>query len=268
MAVAQHLHFHMAGAAHQLFQVELVVAERRQRLAPRHLDRRAELGLGLDHAHAPPAAAPARLEHQRITDRRRHPCGAGKIRRQRLRRRHHRNTGALGQFARGDLVAETPHHLRLGADESDPCGRARHGEIRVLGQETVAGMDGIDLGLARDADDVVDVQVSLDRLLARTDEIGLVSLEAMEGEPVLVGEHGDGANAQFGGSAQHADRDLAAIGHQQAANLLHFPDLFETDNSRARPRFGPPFRERLAHRRRIRQRLPSGSNRDRGGQLA
>jgi hypothetical protein len=42
--VAEHLHLDMAGAAHQLFEIHLVVAERGLRLAPRDFQLFGELG--------------------------------------------------------------------------------------------------------------------------------------------------------------------------------------------------------------------------------
>ena len=47
-------------------------------------------------------------------------------------------------------------------------------------------MDRIDARRLRDADDVVDVEIGLDRLLAGADQVRLVGLEAMQRESVLV----------------------------------------------------------------------------------
>src|SRR6185312_10336534 len=53
--------------------------------------------------------------------------------------------------------------------------------------------------------------------LALADLIGLVRLEAVEGEFVFLGIDRDGGNAQFRGGPENPDRDLGAVGHQQAA---------------------------------------------------
>ncbi len=66
--VAQDLHLDVPRAAHQLLEVDLVVAEGRLRLAARHRQQLRQLRVALDHAHAAPAAAPARLEHHRVAD--------------------------------------------------------------------------------------------------------------------------------------------------------------------------------------------------------
>ena len=75
--------------------------------------------------------------------------------------------------------------------------------------------------LTGDTDDVGDVQVGGDGFLAGPDPIGLIGLEAMEGEAVLVGEDGDGADAHLSGGPQDADGDFAAVGDEEAADLFH-----------------------------------------------
>src|SRR5690606_33450576 len=66
--VAQDLNLEMTRATHELLEVDLVVAERRLRLASRGFHHVLEVRLGLDDAHPPAAAAPAGLEHQGIAD--------------------------------------------------------------------------------------------------------------------------------------------------------------------------------------------------------
>ena len=84
--VAQDLHFHVPGAADELLEIHLVLAESGFRLAPRGGHRLDEPALVLDDAHAAAAAAPARLEHHRKADLARHrehlaprPSGSGGV---------------------------------------------------------------------------------------------------------------------------------------------------------------------------------------------
>ena len=66
--VAEQLHFDVPRAHDELFEIDLVVAERRLGFAPRGRDVLRELRCAGNDAHAAPAAAPARLEHHRIAD--------------------------------------------------------------------------------------------------------------------------------------------------------------------------------------------------------
>ena len=79
-------------------------------------------------------------------------------------------------------------------------------------------MNGIGLGLDRDAQDVFDVEVGIHGRLAATHQVGLVGLGSMQGKAVFLRVDRDGADAQFVGSAHDADRDFAAIGDEQAAD--------------------------------------------------
>ena len=81
-------------------------------------------------------------------------------------------------------------------------------------------MDRIDLRRLRDADDVGDIEVRIDRRATGADEIALVRLHPMQREAILLGIDRDRANAELGRRAHHADGDLAAIGDQETADAL------------------------------------------------
>ena len=54
--------------------------------------------------------------------------------------------GPLGEIAAAGLVVQRIHGRRTGSDEADVATLADVGEMCVLAQETVAGMDGIHVG--------------------------------------------------------------------------------------------------------------------------
>ena len=91
VGVAQDLHFDVPRLAHELLEIDLVVAEARLGLAPGHRQEFGQLRIALDDAHAAPAATPAGLEHHRVTDLRGLLLGNLDVGRQRRRRRHHRH---------------------------------------------------------------------------------------------------------------------------------------------------------------------------------
>ncbi|MBD5803263.1 hypothetical protein AZOA_26990 [Azoarcus sp. Aa7] len=219
--VAEHLHFDVARAANELFQIDLVVAEGGEGLAAGDVEQAGELFLVLDRAHAATATAPARLEHERVADFAREAFDLVEVLRQCAGGRHDRHAGGDGEVARGDLVAQIAHHLRLRADEGDAGGGAGFGELGVLGEEAVAGVDRIDPGILRHTDDVGDVEVGRDRLLAVAHEVGFVGLEAVQREAVLVGVDRHRADAQFARRAEDADGDFATVGDEDAADFSH-----------------------------------------------
>ena len=126
-----------------------------------------------------------------------------------------RHLGEIGDLAGRDLVAEVLEHADVRADENDAGIEARLREVRILREEAVAGMDRVDLVLLGDSDDARDVEVRLERLADVADAIGLIRLEAVQGEAILLRVDGDRADAELVGGAEDTDRDLAAIGDEQ-----------------------------------------------------
>jgi hypothetical protein len=212
VGVAQQLHLDVPCAYHQLLEIDLVVTERRFCLAPRGRDFLGQLRLVRDDAHAAPAAAPARLEHHRITDLSCETSRRGIVSRQRRCRGHDGDARGNGEVARADLVAQPTHDLRRRADEDQARLGTCFGERGILGEKAVARMNRIDLRRLRDTHDVGDIEVSVDRRASGANEIALVRLHPMQREAVFLGIDRDRADAKLGRGAHHANGDLAAVG--------------------------------------------------------
>ena len=221
MLVTHDLHLDVAGAAHQFFQIDLVVAKCGQCLTFGQFHHWGQVGLGFDHSHATATAAPAGLEHQGVTYGQRHEFGAFNVVGQGTGGGHHRHTGGNRHGAGRHLVAQGAHDIPFGTDEGDASCGAGVGKVGVLAQKTVAGVNCVDFCLFGDADDVCDVEVGRDWFFARTHQVRLVGLEAVQGKAVFVGKDGHRADAHFGGGAQHPDGDFAAVGDKDAADFFH-----------------------------------------------
>ena len=81
---------------------------------------------------------------------------------------------------RGDLVAGHLEHVLGRADERDAGLGGRLCELGVLGEEAVAGVDGVGAGLLRDADDLADVEVGTNRMPRLADLVRLVGLQPVQ----------------------------------------------------------------------------------------
>ena len=127
-----------------------------------------------------------------------------------------RQAGLAHQLARGGLVAHLLHHVGARPDEGDALVGADLGEVGVLGEEAVAGMDRLGAGLQRRADDARDLEVAL-RGRGGADVDGLVG----EAHHRRVGVGGrvdrDRLDAELATRPGHAQRDLAAVGDQDLA---------------------------------------------------
>src|SRR5690606_35057505 len=107
--------------------------------------------------------------------------------------------GVLGH----GLVAHDHDGLGLGADELDVARLALLGELGVLGEKTVAGVDGIDVGEFGGGDDAVGAQVALGAF-GGADADGLVGELHVERLGVGLGIDREGFDAEFAAGAHDA----------------------------------------------------------------
>src|SRR5262249_21431284 len=199
--VREYLHLDVARLLQELLQIDVGTAERRGRLAPRHLQLARQLLFVLDETDAAPAAAVRRLDEQRVTAAVREPerlvfagddaVGTG----------DDRDAGGPHQLPRRRLVPHLLHDGRRRPDELEAARLAGIGEAGVLREEADAGMDGLRAGDMRGADDVGGVQIAvLRRRWADTD--GLVRLAHRQGVGVRRRIDDDGLDLELSAGAQ------------------------------------------------------------------
>ena len=126
---------------------------------------------------------------------------------------HHRNAEPRGGALGLDLVAHQADVRGLRPDEMDGVLFQDFGEARVLGQEAVAGMHGVGAGDLAGREQSGDVEIAVARG-RRSDADALVGEPHMHGVGVGGGMHGNGRDAELLARAQHAQRDLAAVGYE------------------------------------------------------
>jgi len=114
-----------------------------------------------------------------------------------------------------DLVAQGAHGLDAGADELDLAAPADLGEVRVLGQEAVSGVYGLDVGQLGGGDDPGDVQVAFGRG-ARADADAVLCQVQPAGVAVGLAEDRHRLDPQLPAGADDAQGNLAAVCHQDA----------------------------------------------------
>ncbi|MEY9646034.1 hypothetical protein ABIF07_002312 [Bradyrhizobium elkanii] len=237
-SVAEHLHLDMPRAFDQLFDVKSAVAKGRERLGlclrhqvlkllrrPRDADAAsATSGGGLDHHGEAGFLDQREGRFRRLQP----PLAAG----------DGRHAGRGGGLACRNLVAHQPDRSRGRADKDQSRRFDSGGELGVLGQEAVAGMDGVGASAPRRGEDGRLVEIGF-RRLRRAD------IDRFVGEPdrkrVLIGLAVDlhGCNAEIARRANDAHRDLAAIGYEE---LLDRHGWSESPKRRFRRSAGRPSR--------------------------
>jgi hypothetical protein len=130
--------------------------------------------------------------------------------------RDHRHAVVLHQVLGAGLGAHLAHRGRAGADEHETGGFDRFGEIGILRQKAVTGMDRFCARAFRSVEDHVAAQITLGR--ARTADMhGFVGLDHVLRVRVGIGIDGDGGDAESTAAANHATGDFAAVGDQDFA---------------------------------------------------
>jgi len=222
--VAQHLHLDVPHARQEFLDVERAVAERRLRLRLRLRERVAHRRSVGDEPHPATAAARRRLEDQRKADGFRNARRLLPVADHTLRAGSGAQTRFRGGCARGRLVAHQPDHIGAGTDPGQSLRHAERGEIGVLRQEAVAGMDRIRLERLGCLHEQRLVQIAL-RRARRADADGAIGELHRERVAVSLRINLDGLDPQVAARAIDAHGDFAAVGDQHASNRLRHARL-------------------------------------------
>ena len=211
VTVTYHLDLDVPRIAHIPFEVDRRIAERRTRGLGGALDRRRELLFRFDDFHPDAPAAARRFQHHRKAD-----LARGLERRPGLdcaaawRDRH---AVLRGELAGGELGSERAHGRSGWTDELDAGRLAGVRERRLLGQESVARMDGIRATVVRDLDDSVQLQIGLGRRRA-PDVVRLIGVADVDRAAVGVRVDGGGCDPELATCTHDADGDLAPVRDQ------------------------------------------------------
>ncbi|OMI33961.1 choline dehydrogenase [Streptomyces sparsogenes DSM 40356] len=127
--------------------------------------------------------------------------------------------GALGDVAGGDLVPEVADRGRRGADPGQAGVEDGLGEVGVLGQEAVAGVDGVGAGFGGGGQDLGLVEVA-GRWCVTAQRVGFVGRAHMHRVPVRIGIDRNTRDPGIPTGTGNADRDFATIGDEHLFHAL------------------------------------------------
>mmetsp|Transcript_11580 Transcript_11580/g.32881 ORF Transcript_11580/g.32881 Transcript_11580/m.32881 type:complete len:447 (+) Transcript_11580:2577-3917(+) len=212
-AIAKDLDLNVTGTLDELLHEDGTVAETGQSLARGGLEEGLDVLHVADDAHALAATAHGGLDDDGeavlvdkgldLLGRFEGTVGTG----------NDGDAGLDGGLAGAGLVGEGVEVINGRTDKGDAAVGAGLGKLGRFGQETVAGVDGIDAGLLGNRDDLGDVQVGRDgggRVLLLKEE-GLVGSPSVLGVAILVAVDGDSRHVELDAGADNAHRDLGAV---------------------------------------------------------
>ena len=198
------------------------IAEGRLGLAHGGGDRLPQVFSLLDAPHTAAATASNRLDEHREADligarhqgihigRRGHPTQGGQTR-------------SPGRGNRPRLVARQVQDRSRWAHEGDAGVLAGLGEVGVLGEEAIAGIDRVGSRLQRDPDNLSRVEVGAHRVALVADLVGLIGADPVLGVAVFVREDRDGLGVELGGGTERADGDFTTVGDQDFSEHRDLP---------------------------------------------
>jgi hypothetical protein len=213
LVVTENLELDVARVLDEFLDVNPAVGKRLFSLAAGGVVALDQRDVVVGSAHSAASAAGHGLDHHRVANflggLERLLLGLDDV----LRSGRDRHAGLAGQLAADGLVLQRIHRFGLRANEADVAVLADLGEVGVLGEEPVAGVNGIDVRNLGCADDAIDPQVTLSAGRA-ADADGFVRHLGVHGVRVRLRVHRHGADVQLLAGANDPDGDLPAIGYQ------------------------------------------------------
>jgi hypothetical protein len=211
--VGQNLNLDVARPIDEPFNVERAVPERGERFASRLRDGRKQGGFLPHTLHADAPAPFRRLDQDRKPQAprgRRDPC-VGLIGRRLAG--HHRYACLRRHLPGRNLRAHARDDAGGRPDEGDACRRAGRREVVVFGEKSVAGMDGVGARLTGRRQHRVSCEIAVD-CRCRPDADGALGQRDVQRGGIGVRIDGHRFDAKLAARADHAYRNLAAIGDQ------------------------------------------------------
>ncbi len=220
MMIGDDLNLNVAHRFQELLQIESAVTKGGYGLSAGHLQGARQLLCPVDGANTLAAPASRRLDEEWVADASGgggRSAGSSEL----LGAGNHGDPRFLHQAASLDLVPHQAHGLRRRAHKGYPVLPASLGEVRILGEEAVSRVDGVDTGLLGHLQDLRAVEVAAGLGRRGADEVGLVGKAHMAGVAIHIGvdRHPDDTHLHAG--AQHPQGDLASISHQQLLEHLN-----------------------------------------------
>ena len=134
--------------------------------------------------------------------------------------RNLRGIDLLGNVAGSHLVAELGYGRRGRPDPRHAGIDHGHGEVRVLREEAIPGVNGVGPGAGGGVENLVDHEVRIGGRGA-AQGVGLVRHAHMHGVSIGIRVDGHGGDAFVACGADDAYRDFTAVGHQNLGHGAH-----------------------------------------------
>ncbi len=234
VGVGQDLHLDVARVDHRLLEKHRGIPERRLRLPAGGLDRLLQVVRLVDPPH-PPAAATRDSLHEYRKTHRLSGCQQFGDRTRRGRRCENRQAGPPGLGDGAGLVTGQLQHISRGSHKRDARLFAGPGQVGVLRQKPVTGIDGIGVRVESYPDDLIDREIGPDRMSLLTYLIRLIGFQPVLRIAILVRIDRDRGETQLVGRAKRTDGDLSPVGDQNLVDHCFLSGIPRSGECRTTP---------------------------------
>ena len=219
--ITEDLYLDMLRIHDTFFHIHFVAAESHFRFRFRAVVRFLQIFHAVHIPHAAPAAAVDRFDHDGET------VFLGK--RFDLIKAFHRtvcagNHGDLCFFCLDTgihFIAEHDQMFHTRPDENNAFLFTAFGQLRIFRKESVTGMNCVHMMLLTDTDDILYIQVSIDRFIPFPHQVRFVSTVPMKRQYIFFGINSHRPDAQLIAGTEYTDGDLASVGHQDLPDFSH-----------------------------------------------
>ena len=218
--ITENLYLDVLRIHDTFFHIHLIAAESHFRFRLRAVIRLLQIFHAVHIPHTPSAAAIDRFNHDRET------VFLGKS--SDLIKAFHStvcagNHGNLRLFRLDTgiyLVTEHDQMFHTRPDENKSFFLTAFRQLRIFRKKSVAGMDSIHMMLLTDTDNILYIQVSINRLISFPYQVRFISTVPVKRQYILFGINSHRPDAQLIAGTEHTDSDLAPVSYQ---DLLDFP---------------------------------------------
>ena len=219
--ITENLHLDVLRIHDTFFHIHLIAAESHFRFRLRAVIRLLQIFHAIHIPHTPSAAAIDRFDHDRET------VFLGK--RFDLIKAFHStvcagNHGNLRLFRLDTgiyLVTEHDQMFHTRPDENKSFFLTAFRQLRIFRKKSVAGMDSIHMMLLTDTDNILYIQVSINRLISFPYQVRFISTVPVKRQYILFGINSHRPDAQLIAGTEYTDSDLAPVSYQDLPDFSH-----------------------------------------------
>ena len=219
--ITENLHLDVLRIHDTFFHIHLIAAESHFRFRLRAVIRLLQIFHAVHIPHTPSAAAIDRFNHDRET------VFLGKS--SDLIKAFHStvcagNHGNLRLFRLDTgiyLVTEHDQMFHTRPDENKSFFLTAFRQLRIFRKESVTGMNCVHMMLLTDTDDILYIQVSINRFVPFPHQVRFVSTVPMKGQYIFFGINSHRPDTQLTAGTEYTDGDLASVGHQDLPDFSH-----------------------------------------------